>query len=401
MRIAIVMLVAGLVLTGTAFAQGEWIAEKISAEVIDSVVSIDSNAVSYGEVLGQGALELGRQIRLTTSYITGFVYTSNGYIITDSQDIENATLLTVRMADGSELDAELVGVDTEYGVGVLKVSSEKPLKPVKILNERYSSVTNSYPYDQGDPVLAVGNSGGYGGTVTSGVISAIRNFRNRNGILLPSVIQTDAAINAGNEGCPLIDAQGRVIAMHDRRGGGGSMQNTTFFTPIWLIVRVADELIAAYEQNKSLTDVEVWHPWLGIKPFTGSLSPLSGQYREVGDDLKMYMDIPDQYWDVGVLLDDVWQESPAREFGLLPRDMLLDVEVHTVDEDVKVPYRLLKTVEELEIMVTTADRGDVFVFGVLRNYTYFKVEVIVGQHPGSFSTQAQPGAIQGFINEYF
>jgi hypothetical protein len=53
------------------------------------------------------------------------------------------------------------------------------------------------------------------------------------------------------------------------------------------------------------------------------------------------------------------------------------------------------------LMVTTADRGDVFIFGVLRNYSYFKVEVVIGQHPGSFATQAEPGAIQGYITEYF
>jgi S1-C subfamily serine protease len=196
--------------------------------------------------------------------------------------------------------------------------------------------------------------------------------------------------------------------MHDQRGSG--MQNTTFFTPIWLIKRVADELIAHFEDTGGITDPDVWHPWLGIKPFAGSISPLTGSFREMGDDLKMYMDIPDQYWDVGVLIDTVWQESPAREFGLLDHDMLLDVTVlHVVQErenepgkpyegyDVddlieKLPYRLLKGIEELEIMVTTAERGDMLVFGVLRNFSYFQVEVEIGNHPGAFAFLSMMGA---------
>jgi S1-C subfamily serine protease len=399
-----------LLLSGSAFAQGELIAEKVAAEVTPNVVSIDSNSVSYGQVLG-GFIERSRQQRLATSYLTGFIYTKNGYIITDSMGIEEATLLTVRLNDNTELEAKLVGVDPEYGVGVIKVDPskldpKKPLVPAKIVKGRYDPLDEVYPYDQGDPVLTVGYSGGYGGTVTSGIISAVRNFRNRNGLLIPHVIQSDAVVNAGNEGCPLFNKNGEIIAIHDRRGGGGSMQNTTFFTPIWLIVRAADEIIACYEKGKDMKDCEVWHPWLGVKTFTGTLSPLTGQMREVGDDLKMYMDIPDQYWDTGILLDSVWTESPAAEFGLLPKDMLLDVQVlrqegQSKREVEKIPYRLLKSVEELEVLVTTAERGDIFVFGVLRNYNYFKVEVPIGQHPGAFASIESMTIGFEFSNEYF
>jgi len=371
-----------LMLGSSALAQSNFPAMNVVDEVADSVVSIDVNRVVYGSTLGMNAYT---HTRLSTTYQTGFVYTENGYIVTDSRNIEDASILTVWLNDGTELEAEFVGMDEEYGVGVIKVETEEPLKPVKVIEGRYDPIEDYYPYDQGDAVVAVGYSGGLGGTVTSGVISSIRNFRNRNEILLPHVIQSDVAINAGNEGCPLFNEQGKVIGMHDLREAG--MQNTTFFTPVWLITRVADELIEIYETG---SEEEVWHPWLGVKPFAGSISLTRGTYREVGDDLKMYMDIPDQYWDVGVLIDAVWMESPAREFGLLDHDMILDVTVLHVDletgeEVVKIPYRLIKSVEELEIMVTTAEDGDVFLFGILRNYSYFNLEIEIGQHPGAFT----------------
>lgn len=412
-RLAIAVLIS-LVLGSAAYAQSNFPAMSVVEHVGNTVVSIDANRVVYGATRLRGYGDVASYSRLATSYLTGFIYTENGYVITDAENIEEATILTVWLGDGRELEAEVVGVDEEYGIGVIKIESEEPLEAVEFIAGRFDPLLDTYPYDQGDPVIAVGYSGGLGGTATAGVISAIRNMRNRNRILVPNVIQSDVAINAGNEGCPLFDENSKVIGMHDRAGSG--MQNTTFFTPAWLVQRVADELIKLYETD---TEGEVWHPWLGIKPFAGSISPLSGRYREVGDDLKMYMDIPDQYWDTGILIDSVWLESPAREFGLLDHDMVLDVTViHTVQEGENEPggeyegysiddeasppkfeYRLLKSIEELEIMVTTAARGDMFIFGVLRNYNYFKVEVMIGQHPGAFAFMTGEGAEYSF--EYF
>jgi S1-C subfamily serine protease len=385
MRIFVTFVLASIVMLGVALAQDDFPAVMVAEMVKDSVVAIDANTVTYGAVTGAGTFEYARYQELLTNRLTGFVYSDNGYIITDSRDIEGATILTVIFGAGTEnereLDAEIVGIDEEYGIGVIKVEPEEPLIPVKLMADLYDPTNDQYPYEQGDAVVTIGYSGGFGGTVTYGIISAIRNFRNRNGILLPHVIQADTAINAGNEGCPLFNDRGDVIAMHDRRGGGGSMQNTTFFIPVWLVKRVADEIIANYESAKPVKDFEVWHPWLGIKPFSGSRSPFGG-IREFSDDLKMYMDIPDQYWDVGILMDKVWYESPAREFGLRDRDIVLDITVLDVNEDVKIDYQLIKSIGQVEILVTTADRGDIFVFGVLRNYNYFKVSVPVGQHPG-------------------
>ncbi|MCH7472414.1 trypsin-like peptidase domain-containing protein [bacterium] len=386
MRLIGIIAVLGLLFTGVGLPQDDFPAVRVAAMAADRVVSIDAHNVALISVAGFGLTE-ARQSRLLTNRLTGFVYTENGYIITDSRDIEDATLLSIKIGEGMEMEAEVIGTDAEYGVGVLKVDCETPLTPVQLLEEIYDPLAEVYPYDQGDPVIAIGYSGGYGGTVTFGIISAIRNFRNRNGILLPSVIQADVVINAGNEGCPLFNEDGVVIAMHDRRGGGGGLQGITFFTPIWLIKRVADEIIACYESD-NVDECEVWHPWLGVKTFSGSMSPFGG-IREVTDDLKMYMNIPDQYWNVGILLDKVYAGSPASEHGLMNKDMLISLTILDGDENVKQDFMYLESIEELELLVTTAEREDMFVFNVLKIssglVTLITREVTVGDHPGAFS----------------
>jgi S1-C subfamily serine protease len=391
MRKCMIVLVVMLLLTGAVAAaqNDDFVAVKVAEQVKDSVVSIDANVLTYGSVLEAGGIEMSRTQRLLTDRFTGFVYTKNGYIITDSDQLEGATLLNVRLADGTELEAEVAGRSKDYGIGVIKVKSDKPLKPVELLLDKtdpyadpYNEEKEEIPYYNGDPVVAIGNSGGLSGTVTFGIISAVRNFRNRNRILLPHIIQSDVAINAGNEGCPLFNEKGQVIGIHDRRPS--DMENTTFFMPTYLIVRVADEIIEQYEKGVKPEDQEIWHPWLGVKPFAGSISAIQPRYREVGDDLKMYMDMPDQYWDVGAPLDNVWQGSPAREFGLLAKDWLMGLTVMDKDENVKYPYHHIKSLEDVEIMVNMAKKGDIFVFQVLRLPNLFDVEVEIGQHPGEF-----------------
>lgn len=385
---------AALALTSVAYAQADFPAVKVAAESGDSVVSIEVHSVAYTSVSAGGMARTGS---LATQRLTGFVLNSDGYIVTDSNGISENAFIKVRFNDETELEAEFIGADEFYGIGVIKVEPPANLQPVKLVKDFYNETDNIYPYDRGDAVVAIGNSGGFGGTVTYGIISGVRIFRNRNYVLLPSVIQADVVINSGNEGCPLFNDKGEMIAMHEHRGGGGSMQNTTFFQPAGLVDRVASEIIADYLAGD---DIEVWHPWLGIKTFAGTQS-IFGGIRSFSDDLKMYMDIPDQYWDVGIALDTIYPESPAKEYGLLPRDILMAVTILDKNENEKRPYTLLKEIQDLEIMVTTADEGDVFVFQVLRRSKIFDVEVVVGQHPGAFNYASVAGMAVQDSREFF
>ena len=370
-------------LAGTAFAQ-DYKATSVVDEVRESVVSIDINSLSVNYATFDSSTR-----SLLTRQITGVVYTENGYILTDSNSIDDGIYINVRFENGREYEAEYIGADLQYGVGVLKIEPEEDhdLKPIRMRGELYDPDIGSLPYEQGEPVLAIGYSGGYGGTVTSGIISAIRTFRNSRRILIPHMIQADCPINVGNEGCPLFNDLGEVIGFHDIQGGGGGLQRISFFAPTWIVKRVADEIISNHESERPAMDEEVvWHPWMGIQPFAGSVG-LSG-LRSQTDDLKMFFGMPDQYWDVGVLINGIWREGPAAEYGLRRMDWLMTVTVVNQDENtgedtVKVPYQHIKTVQQLEVLVSTAERGDIFIFGVLRNGSLFDVEVTIGQHPAA------------------
>lgn len=384
MRKLVSLLAVALLCTAVSWAQNDDQLTKIVSEVHGSVVSVNTKSLTYGSISGGMGGESSRYQEIATGWLSGFVFDKKGYIVTDSQDLEGAKIITVYTSENVELPAEVVGLDQDYGIGVIKVHSDKPLVPVKILATPYDQVKEIYPYGQGDTVIAIGASGGFGGTVTSGIVSAMRNMRNRSGTLIPNMIQSDVKINVGNEGCPLFNDRGEVIGMHEMRGGGRE-QSISWFTPMWLVNRIAGELIANYESKKPVKDFKVWHPWLGIKPYISRSGAFLGAGMGVGDDLKMFMNIPDQYWDTGFLVDNVYPDSPSSEYGLLAKDYVFAVTVRDKNEKEVIPYTLIKEIEQLELMVCNAQKGDVFTFEVLRIPNRILVEVVIGQHPGAFS----------------
>lgn len=399
MRTLISALAFVLLMTGMAFAQIDDPVAKIVAQVKESVVSVNTKSLTFGSVTAGAMGESSRYQQILTGWLSGFVYDKKGYIVTDSRGLEGAKIVTVFLADNSEVEAEIVGLDEDYGIGVIKVKTDKPLQPVKVLRQRYDQLTESYPYDQGDTVIAIGASGGLGGTVTTGVISAMRNMRNRSGTLIPNMIQADAKINPGNEGCPLFNSRGEVIGMHEMRAAG--KQGISWFVPVWLMDRIVSELIANYESKKPVVDFKVWHPWLGVRPYVGPILQGLGTGLGIGEDLKMYMNIPDQYWDTGFLVDNVYPDSPCSEYGLLPKDYVFAVTITDVNEKVKVPYHLIKSIQELELMVATAEKGDIFTFQVLRMPNLLNVEVVIGQHPGAFAFFSSGSLGFEYSNMYF
>lgn len=139
------------------------------------------------------------------------------------------------------------------------------------------------------------------------------------------------------------------------------MQNVTFFMPADLVKRVTDELID--------TEEPAFRPWIGIMPYAGSRT-FEGRIREMSDDLKMYMNLPDEYWDVGMLIYQVWEGSPAYDAGLRYQDFV-----------VKINGELLKSIGQFEELVYNSKEGDLMIFGVIRRDRYQEFEVVVGNHP--------------------
>ncbi|MFQ5724135.1 MAG: S1C family serine protease [Terriglobia bacterium] len=139
---------------------------------------------------------------------SGFIVNQEGHIVTNFHVVADAREVQVTLADGRSFDAKIVGADRLTDLAVLKIESEEGTLPTLPLG-------SSENLRVGQKVLAIGNPFGFQGTLTTGVISALeRSIQTESGALLDEAIQTDAAINRGNSGGPLLDSQGRVIGVN-------------------------------------------------------------------------------------------------------------------------------------------------------------------------------------------
>ena len=181
---------------------------------------------------------------------SGFLIDKQGRILTNAHVVDTATTVTVTYADGTTQDASVLASDPTLDVAVLDVdappSSAKPLP----LGESRSLVV-------GDPVVAIGNPLGLERTATTGIVSALkRQICSPNDSPIPNAIQTDAAINQGNSGGPLLDSRGRVIGINSQIASqGGGFEGIGFAVPIDAVRPVVDAIIASRKPQ---------HAWIGI-----------------------------------------------------------------------------------------------------------------------------------------
>jgi putative serine protease PepD len=182
---------------------------------------------------------------------SGFVIDSEGHVATNQHVVDGATSITVTFADGKTASAKVVGTDPSPDVGVIKVDAPKSeLHPL--------AFGDSNDVQVGDGVVAIGSPFGLEETVTSGIVSALdRTIQAPNNFTISGAIQTDAAINHGNSGGPLLDSSGHVIGINSQiESDSGGSDGVGFAIPSSMIQRVAQELISGGK---------VAHAYLGVQ----------------------------------------------------------------------------------------------------------------------------------------
>jgi len=185
---------------------------------------------------------------------TGFLIDDEGLIVTNAHVVENAVEVALRAADDRVIPAEVVGVDISTDLAVLRVDPEA-------LDARPLPLGDVDGVAVGDPVVAMGNPFGLDDTITAGIVSAKqRRISAPDGFTIQDVIQTDAAVNPGNSGGPLIDLAGRVIGVNSQIATGGQAQQfagIAFAIPVSTVREIVPDL---------LDDGEVSRPYLGVTP---------------------------------------------------------------------------------------------------------------------------------------
>jgi putative serine protease PepD len=194
---------------------------------------------------------------------SGFVIDGDGHIATNQHVVDGANKITVTFADGTKASAKVVGTDSSTDVAVIKVDAPKSeLHPLQFADSNGVLV--------GDGVVAIGSPFGLEGTVTSGIVSALnRTIQAPNNFTINGAIQTDAAINHGNSGGPLLDADGHVIGINAQiESDSGGNDGVGFAIPSSIVQRVAQQLISSGK---------VAHAYLGVQLSDGNGGAQVGQ----------------------------------------------------------------------------------------------------------------------------
>ena len=243
---------------------------------------------------------------------TGWIYDADGHVVTNEHVVENANEVTVRFDDGREVGAKVVGADPSSDVAVLELESTEGLPTA--LNR--GSTAN---LEVGDPVVAIGSPFGLQGSLTSGIVSGLgRTITAPNQFGIDDVIQTDAALNPGNSGGPLLTLDGSVVGVNSQIASeSGGNQGIGYAIPIDTVSTVVQQLIASGK---------VEHAYLGVR---------------VGDA------------DGGARIVQVTPGSPADDAGLEAGDVIVkaDGEAVASGDDVRKAVSANKPGDELQLEV--------------------------------------------------
>jgi len=220
---------------------------------VTGVVKHASHAVVHVRVAKKVRHPRTKKIEEQSGSGSGFVISTDGFIVTNNHVIDDAISIKTGFADGIESNATLIGADPSTDIAVLKVYDGE-LKPLQF--------ANSDMLEPGQIAIAIGNPMGLQHTVTTGVVSALgRTLRANNGRLIDDVIQTDAALNPGNSGGPLVNSDGKVIGV-----------NTAVISAAQGLCFAVSSNLAAYVVGQLIIHGRVKRAQLGVAAQPGNLT---------------------------------------------------------------------------------------------------------------------------------
>jgi len=238
---------------------------------------------------------------------SGVIISAEGYIVTNNHVVENASDLSVILSDGTELPAELISTDIYADLAVVKADGLMPA---------VATIGNSDNLKSGETVIAIGSPlGEFRNTVTVGVISATgRSLDTGKGYAMEDLLQTDAAINQGNSGGPLVNLNGEVIGINTLivRGGNGSTaiaEGLGFAIPSNTMQSIAERIISQGYFAR---------PYLGVN------------YQSINPSIAKRYNLPTEW---GAYINEVTSGSPAASAGLQRGDIMVRVGDAVIDED--------------------------------------------------------------------
>jgi len=272
---------------------------------------------------------------------SGVFINQEGYILTNNHVVEGAKEVTIILSDGSQQTAALVGSDPFADIAVLKSEDGPP---------GVATLGNSDVLNPGEMVIAIGSPlGDFKNTVTVGVISATgRSIETDSGYRIEGLIQTDAAINQGNSGGPLVNLAGQVIGINTlvvRASSSGAIaEGLGFAIPIIAANTVASQIIQKGYYSR---------PYLGIR------------WEEITPRVAAYYDLPVQW---GAYVTEVIANSPASQAGLQPGDMITRIGDITLDKS-----------QSYFNALYTYSPGDAVLLEVVREGKKIQVQVTLGE----------------------
>ena len=322
--------------------------QRVYAASADAVVEISTSGSADEGAFGFGQLQQGVG--------SGFVYDEEGHIVTNYHVVEGADTLVVTFADGTERDATVVGTDPSTDLAVIDVDvPAAELEPLELAATATVEV--------GEAVVAIGSPYGLEGTVTAGIVSALgRRIEAPDGYSIGGAIQTDAAINQGNSGGPLLDAQARVIGVNAQiESDNGGNVGLGFAIPSDTVESVVDQLIAGDE---------VEHAYLGV------------QITDVPASAAEQLGADDQ---AAAAVTSVSPGSPAAEAGLEAASGTETIEGQRYptggDLITAIDGAPVGSAAELQSAIAGNDAGETVTLTVWRDGARREVDVTLGSRP--------------------